>query len=100
MRVIILGFDNVKEIDNVMEKLIAESACFIFSVVVTDIEGTAAQWAKMKGAPIYITKANDLDRLAKEIDYMVMKLNERSPQWFKLFMGKVRALGKHGTIVR
>lgn len=100
MRILILGFDNIQEIDNVMEKLIAESGCFLFTVVCGGRGNAAWDYAQMRGAPVYFSQADNPQWLLKEADYLVMKLNDSSPQWYKNFIMAWKKEGKHGTVVR
>ena len=62
------------------------------------------QWARNNGAPIeYLFAENPeklIDLLAWKCDYIVIKLKDDSPRWQKNLLMKMRAAGKHGTIVR
>lgn len=112
MNVLILGFDNEFEIDKEMEKLIAESNCFLFNVCVgglrsveSDFERTAAwKYAIMRGAPLDRIIADDINTLTwllcKRVDFVLAKINERTPQWQKNLVMKLKSEGKHGKIVR
>lgn len=110
MRVLILGFESVNAVDAAMQKLIEESQCFIFTVVCGGLDknnmtiSMGEQWARNNGAPIeYLFAENPeklIDLLAWKCDYIVIKLKDDSPRWHKNLLMKMRAAGKHGTIVR
>lgn len=100
MKVLILGFEDLQELDDVMEKLIAESQCFLFSVVCGGTNSCAYGWAQMRGAPVIFSQARSPQDLIKEADYLVMKLISTSPQWHKNLMMKWKMEGKHGTVIK
>jgi len=110
MKVLILGFDNYKELDNKMEELIAESGNYLFAVAAGGLSGQtleeslSAKWAKDKGAPLYWITAGTGDelirRMVQECDYVVMKITSSSPQWHKNLLMQFKKAGKHGTVVR
>ena len=100
MRVLILGFSTLQEMDSVMEKLIEESQCFLFTVVCGGINNVAYDWAQKVGAPVSFSQAKTPQELLKEADYLVMKLETSSPQWMKNLMMAWKKEGKHGTVVR
>lgn len=110
MKIIILGFASVTEIDKVMQPLIEKSQCFLFTVVCGGLDernltvSMGEQWARNNGAPIeYLFCENPekmVDLLAWKCDYIVLKLNDNSPKWHKDLLMKMRAAGKHGTVIR
>ena len=100
MRVLILGFFSLQEIDDVMEKLIESTQCFLFTVVCGGTDNVAYDWAKKVGAPVIFSQAKMPQELLKEADYLVMKLDASSPQWMKNLMMAWKKEGKHGTVVR
>lgn len=109
MNVLILGFDSVAEIDEVMEKLIEESQFYLFNVIiggisVPDEPGPAECWAAKRGAPRYFVYKDNAEDLLRELgrvtDYLVIKISDRTPQWQKNLMMKLKESGKHGTAVR
>ena len=108
MNVLIIGFDNYKELDDTMQKLINDSQCYLFNVICGGVgqrsTSLAEEWAAKNGAPVAWISANDPDelmrKLDKETDYLVMKISDQLPQQFKLLMMKLRGEGKHGTIIR
>lgn len=110
MTVLILGFDNLQEINDIMEKLISESQCFLFSIAAGGLRSAytenlvAVTWAKNNGAPlnriIEDTPEALIKKMIKECDYLVMKINDSSPQWHKNLMMAFKKEGKHGTVVR
>lgn len=111
MNVLILGFNNEFEIDKEMEKLIAESDCFLFNVCIgglrsvgSDYERTAAEkYAIMRGAPLNRIVAENINKLTwllcKEVDFVLAKMTEGTPQWQKNLVMKLKSEGKHGKIV-
>lgn len=100
MKVLILGFTNLKELDKTMEKLIEESQCFLFSIVCGGADNIAADWAKMKGAPLVYLQPRSPHDLVKEADYIVIKIDDNTPQWQKNLLMEFKQNGKHGTVVR
>ena len=100
MRVLILGFSSLQEIDSVMEKLIEESQCFLFTVVCGRADTVAYDWAQKVGAPVSFSQVKTPQGLLKEADYLVMKLDASSPQWMKNLMMAWKKEGKHGTVIR
>lgn len=100
MRVLILGFSSLQEIDSVMEKLIAETGCFLFSVVCGSRYCTTYDWAISRGAPVIFCQHGQPLDLVREADYIVAKINDETPQWVKNLVMRFKAEGKHGTVVR
>lgn len=101
MRVLILGFDDYAELDATMQKLIEESQCYLFYVLTSGGDGVSSQWAEKNGAPLYFLKQDaTLDYIAWATDYIVLKLGPQTPQWHKNLMMKLKAAGKHGTVIR
>ena len=86
MRVLILGFSSLQEIDSVMEKLIESTHCFLFTVVCGGADNVAYDWAQKVGAPVSFSQVKTPQGLLKEADYLVMKLDASSPQWMKNLM--------------
>ena len=86
MRVLILGFSSLQEIDSVMEKLIESTQCFLFTVVCGGADNVAYDWAQKIGAPVTFSQVKTPQELLKEADYLVMKLEASSPQWMKNLM--------------
>ena len=100
MRVLILGFSSLQAVNSTMEKLIEESQCFLFTVACGGTDNVAYDWAQKVGATIIFSQAKTQQKLAKEADYLVMKLEASSPQWMKNLMMAWKKEGKHGTIIR
>ena len=100
MRVLILGFSSLQEIDGVMEKLIESTQCFLFTVVCGGTDNVAYDWAQKAGAPVTFSQVKTQRGLLKEADYLVMKLEASSPQWMKNLMMTWKKEGKHGTVIR
>lgn len=100
MRVLILGFSSLQEVDSVMEKLIEESQCFLFTVVCGGTNNVTYDWAQKVGAPVIFSQAKTPQELLKEADYLVIKINNDTLQWMKNFMMAWKKEGKHGTVVR
>ena len=38
--------------------------------------------------------------LLKETDYLIIKINDKTPQIWKNFLMKLKMEGKHGTIIK
>lgn len=116
MNVLILGFSSLQEINSVMEKLMAESGCFLFTVICGGMEilpfreddeyvSLAHKWAEKNGAPIlWCCNYNTVDEMMKDLhrntDYLVIKINDNTPQVWKNFMMVHKAEGKHGTVIK
>ena len=100
MRVLILGFSSLQEIDSVMEKLIESTQCFLFTVVCGGADNVAYNWAQKTGAPVTFFQVKTPQGLLKEADYLVMKLEASSPQWMKNLMMAWKKEGKHGTVIK
>ena len=100
MRVLILGFSSLQEVNSAMEKLIEESQCFFFFVVCGGTDNIAYNWAQKAGAPVSFSQAKTPQGLLKEADYLVIKINDDTPQWMKNLMMAWKKEGKHGTVIR
>ena len=100
MRVLILGFSSLQEIDSVMEKLIESTQYFLFTVVCGGTDNVAYDWAQKAGAPVTFSQVKTPQGLLKEADYLVMKLEASSPQWCKNLMMAWKKEGKHGTVIK
>ena len=100
MRVLILGFSSLQEVNSTMEKLIKESQCFLFTVVCGGTNNVAYDWAQKAGAPIAFSQAKTPQGLLKEADYLVIKINDDTSQWMKNLMMAWKKEGKHGTVIR
>ena len=63
MRVAIVNFsmDNYTDLEEAMEKLIAESQCYLFTIVLSNLQTAGGVWAARNGAPISIVKDTTLD---------------------------------------
>lgn len=115
VRVLIIGFTDYQELDRTMQKLISDSNCYLFTVLVggkwptkTRAEqpylSLADEWAKKNGAPVEYNFNDDIDELLRGLliwaDYLVIKITEETPQIWKNFMMKFKQEGKHGTVVK
>ena len=100
MRVLILGFSSLQAVNSTMEKLIEESQCFLFIFVCGGIDSVAHDWAQKAGAPVLFSQAKTPQGLLKEADYLVIKINDGTPQWMKNLMMAWKKEGKHGTVIR
>ena len=100
MRVLILGFSSLQEVNSTMEKLIESTQCFLFTVVCGGIDNVAYDWAHKAGAPVIFSQVKTPQGTFPEADYLVMKLDASSPQWMKNLMMAWKKEGKHGTVVR
>ena len=100
MRVLILGFSSLQEVNSTIEKLIEESQCFLFTVVCGGTDNVAYDWAQKAGAPVSFSQAKTPQGLLKEADYMEKKRNDDTPQWMKNLMMAWKKEGKHGTVIK
>ena len=100
MRILILGFSSLQEVNSVMEKLTESTQCFLFTVVCGGTDNVAYNWAQKAGAPVEFSQVKTPQELLKEADYLVMKLETSSPQWMKNLMMAWKKEGKHGTVIR
>ena len=102
MRVLILGFSSLQEVNSTMEKLIEESQCFLFTVVCGGTDNVAYNWAQKTGVPVEVVQVDEPRKLLYKADYLVIKLRERSetPTWMKNLMMAWKKEGKHGTVIR
>ena len=65
MRVLILGFSSLQEIDSVMEKLIESTQCFLFTVVCGGTDNVAYDWAQKAGVPVTFSQVKTPARITK-----------------------------------
>lgn len=109
MKLLILGFRSKQKISEEIEKLIAASGVYLFTVVCGGVgekgpESLAEQWARENGAPVnYIiadTPVELMDRMAAECDYILLEVCSGTPQWHKNLLMKFKMTGKHGTVVQ
>lgn len=116
MRVLMIGFNSYQELDIAINKLMEESQCFLFTVVCGGMDilpfrdkgeyvSLAHEWAEKNGAPInwccnYYTIDEMIRDLHRNTDYLLIKIDENTPQIWKNFMMAHKAEGKHGTVVR
>ena len=108
--VVIIGFDNEKEINDTVEKFIAETGQYLFTVVrgyigERDIRKTALDdWCEWAGAPqVYIGAKSQASLVAVMnhwVDYVIAKITPETPQAVKNFVMSMKGLGKHGMVVR
>lgn len=106
MKIAILGPWDYKQLSALMEKLITESQCYLFTVVCGGTDETkiktsvAYKWATANGAPIkFLIEKNVnklIEQLVNEIDYVVAA-NDGNPHIKKIIM-KMSMLGKHGSV--
>lgn len=119
MNVLIIGFDDYNELNYVMNDLIEKNGVYLFNVVCGGMDllpfrpggeyvSLGHEWAEKNGAPIiWICKYTPHDTiddlmaaLLKETDYLVIKMNDKTPQIWKNFLMKLKMEGKHGTVIR
>ena len=108
--IVIIGFDNQQEIDNAVEKFIAETGQYLFTVVrgyvgERDVRRTPLDdWCEWAGAPqVYVGAKSQASLVAVMdhwVDYIIAKVNEQTPQAVKNFVMSMKQMGKHGMIVR
>ena len=114
MRVGIVGGDasnptHLQKVDDLLEKLIEESGCYLFTMFSARIEGSeythpplAYQYSALLGVPCVRKEYTSLDRLiqgiCKEVDYLII-LNDGSPPIKRCMMSFMQT-GKHGTEIK
>lgn len=105
MRILIIGFEDYSTFDNVMQKLIENSQCFIFTVICGGCkpisrQSIAEKWAINNGAPIEYIYEEDIEKLINKIlkstDYLVAQSGTYFSDWV---IRKMQFLGKHGTVI-
>lgn len=107
MKIVILGFSDYDKLNNTMMKLINENQYFLFTVVCGGQfpagPSLAEQWAKNNGAPVEYCYNENIEQLiniiATTADYIVADL-ENGPPHLKRIVMKMKALGKHGMVIR
>lgn len=109
MKIAILGPWQYNHISSVMEELISESQCFLFTVVCggTQWDGcrdsVGYKWASANGAPIeFLVEENIeklLDKVAATIDFAVA-LYDGKNQFISRLIMKLKSMGKHGKVVK
>ena len=100
MRVLILGFSSLQEVNSTMEKLIESTQYFLFTVVCGGTNNVAYDWAQKAGVPVIFSQVKTPQALLKEADYLVIKINDDTPQWCKNLMMTWKKEGKHGTVIK
>lgn len=108
--VVIIGFDNQQEIDDVMEKFIAETGQYLFTVVRGSVgetikgDGPLDRWCLYRGCPQIFLSAKTqyalVNLLNHWVDYVVAKITSETPQAVRNFVMSMKQMGKHGMIVR
>ena len=100
MVVAAIGFNKIEDIDAEMQKLIAESQCYLFYMLITNKDSIAAKWAESVGAPTrYIKNAETAD-IIKNCDFLLINLgNGDNTKLNNLFMA-YKQTGKHGRVIR
>lgn len=106
MKIAILGPWDINRLSALMEKLITESQCYLFTVVCGGTDETriktsvAYRWATANGAPVEFLIEKDIDKLIEQlvnkIDYVVAA-NDENPHIKRIIM-KMNMLGKHGSV--
>ena len=110
MKLIICGFTDYNKLDKIMQKLIEDSQCFIFTILCGGIkqEGAsrvpslAEEWARKNGAPVEYVWHTDpeilLFKLSKQATYIVYD-RSNATNWHARLLMKIKAEGGHGTVV-
>lgn len=106
MKIAILGPWRLDRLSAVMEELITESQCFLFTVVCGGTseydsrKSIGYEWATMNGAPVEFLVEKNVDKLidylTREVDYVVVANNGN--QIIKRIIMKMKMLGKHGRV--
>lgn len=110
MKIAILGQWNFERLSAVMEKLITESRCYLFTVVCGGTDeaylrnSVGYRWATANGAPVeFLVEENVdklIDKLTKEIDFVVVACADDDNPVVKRVIMKMNILGKHGRVER
>lgn len=108
MKIAILGQWNFERLSAVMEKLITESQCYLFTVVCGGTDETylrnsaGYKWATANGAPVeFLVEKNVdklIDKLTQEIDFVVALVGTDYNPVVKRVIMKMNMLGKHGRV--
>lgn len=96
-------------IDELMESLIEDSGCYLFTMFSAGIEGSeythpplALQYSQLRGLPCsrktYPTFDTLVKGICKEVDYLII-LNDGSPPIKRCMMSFMQT-GKHGTEIK
>lgn len=93
MTVAIVGFSRVEDIDAEMQKLIAESGCYLFNVMIMDAESAAAEWARQNGAPVVFVKS--VDDVLKS-DFLLINIGDGGCIPVNNLFMRYKRTGKHG----
>lgn len=114
MKLIIAGFTDYNKLDKALNELIESSQNYLFTILcggtglVYDEAGSRIKsigeiWAEKNGAPAQFLYCEDPERLliktAQTADYILYDGTTDS-QWAKRLLMMMRALEKHGTIVK
>lgn len=107
MKIAILGQWNFDRLSAVMEKLITDSQCYLFTVICGGTDETylrnsvGYKWATANGAPVeFLVEENIdklIDKLTKEIDFVVAYAGDDNLV-VKCVIMKMNILGKHGRV--
>lgn len=117
--VVIVGFSDYNELSAAMEEVIKREDNYLFTVCVGSTEDSslpfgdnqpelkpslAEEWAKNNGAPVFYFYRKSVDEIMRElrkvVDYIVIKVDDNTPNVWKRFLEEMRREGKHGFIVR
>ena len=74
MRVLILGFSSLQEVNSTMQKSIEESQCFFCTDVCGGTNNVAYDWAQKVRVPVTFSQVKTQQALLKEADYLFMNL--------------------------
>ena len=105
MRILIVGFQEYETLDRMMQKLIENGQCYIFTVLCggreySEEKSLAEQWAINNGAPIEYIYEKDVDKLVdkltKSADYLVAQSGSYFSDWI---IRKMKFIGKHGSVI-
>lgn len=109
MKVAILGPWQYEHLSSIMEELVSQSQCFLFTIVCggTQWDGckdsVGYKWASENGAPIeFLVEENIeklLDKIAATVDFAVI-LYDGKNQFISRLIMKLKAMGKHGKVVK
>ena len=99
---------HLKMVDDLLEKLIESSGCYLFTMFSAGIKGSAhtdpplaLQYAQLRGLPCRRQEYHTFDKMVNgichEVDYLII-LNDKSQPIKRLFMS-YKQTGKHGSMI-
>lgn len=100
------NFNNYEVLDEILNELIEESQCFLFTVICGStvnqkIESLGGLWAKNNGAAINYIIEEDINKLinkvVREVDFIIA-FYDGEDNFIRRVIMKMKKCGKHGRI--